>query len=251
MSSPARGDAYRRDGFVLAQGLFSRAEVEVLRREGVDVIDRLAKRHDTDGAWRTAGDTPSTKLHHCHDLQLHSALFSRTLFDERLTSTFAELMGTPNVQLHHNKFFIKPRSVGSRFPLHQDWPFFPHAHDSLMAAIVHLDDAPVEKGPVHVVPGSHRDGRRDHDGEPHWHLIEEPATPPLTIEAAAGDVLFFHCHTVHGSAVNSSDSDRTTWLIQVRDPADTPTVDRHRSPGQGTMLAGVNDVRPPAPSSFT
>ena len=33
---------------------------------------------------------------------------------------------------------------------------------------------------------------------------------------------------------------RTTLLVQMRDPSDHPLKDVHRSPGQGTMLRGVN-----------
>lgn len=256
--TPSAIDRYHRDGFFLAKGLFSQEEMEVARNEAHDVIAGLAKRYDVEGTWTTANagtgagaTTAPVTLSHCHDLQLHAATFARLLFDERLTSMFAGLMGTENVQLHHNKLFVKPPETGSPFPLHQDWPFFPHRDDSLMAAIVHLSDAPETRGCVQVVPGSNRQGRRAHQGERHWYLddaaLTEAAQP---IPAEAGDVLFFSCLTVHGSGVNRSEDARTTWLIQVRDAADVPTLDRHRSPGQGTMLRGRNASNPPPPSPF-
>lgn len=246
-------EAYRRDGYAVVRGLFSADEAATMRAEGHATVARLAERYDVDGTWSTARDPAgnATALSHCHDMQLHAAAFAQRLFDPRLTAAFAATMDTPNVQLHHNKLFIKPPENGSPFPLHQDWPFFPHANDSLVAAIVHLDDAPEEKGCLRVVPGSHRSGRQDHIGEPHWNLaatnLDDEA---ITLPAAAGDVLFFSCLTIHGSGVNVSSEPRTTWLVQVRDPADSPTVDRHRSPGQGTMLAGINAANPAPPSSF-
>jgi hypothetical protein len=48
---------------------------------------------------------------------------------------------------------------------------------------------------------------------------------------------------IHGSGLNVSDESRTTLLVQMRDPEDKPTVDRHLSRGQGMMLAGVNPMR--------
>lgn len=250
---------YRRFGYYLARGLFTRAEAQTLRDEGHAIVDRLRMQHDVHGAWQTSrtGEPNGTQadqgvLHHCHDVQLHSGLFTQMLCDDRLGSAFATLMGTENVQLHHNKLFIKAPERGAPFPLHQDWPFFPHRNETPVAAIVHLDEATEAKGCVHVVPRSHRRGRIAHTGDKQFYLedgaVDMAHTVPVPAEA--GDVLFFSYLTVHGSGVNTSDEARTTWLIQVRDPADSPTEDRHRSPGQGTMLRGANAANPPPPTSL-
>lgn len=246
-------DAYRSDGFVLVREMFTADEAASLRDAGHAIIKRLGERHDVEATWEVAGAKPEaapTSLHHCHDVQFHSALFSRYLTDPRLAHAAATLMGTPNVQLHHNKLFIKPPAHGSPFPLHQDWPFFPHEHDSLVAVIIHLDEASEEKGCLRVLPGSHQKGRLDHVGKKQWHLPvdEYPVASARPLPAKAGDVLFFSCLTVHGSGPNTSGDARTTWLVQLRDAADTPTVDRHRSPGQGTMLSGDNVSHAPPPS---
>ena len=89
--------------------------------------------------------------------------------------------------------FIKPPEKGSPFPMHQDAPFFPHVNHSMIAAIVHFDDAPLEKGCLRVVPGSHKLGMLPHIGEGAWHLSpdEYPVTDALPLEAKAGDAVFF------------------------------------------------------------
>lgn len=249
-------DRFIEDGVVLVPGLFERAAVERLRSDGHDVLDRLRRRGGTNGAWSTvdvAGvPTGQAELRHCHDLQLHSAAFSRALLDARFVGAMAQLLASPDVQLHHNKLFVKPPRQGAPFPMHQDWPFFPHEADSPMAAIVHLDDATVDNGCVHVVPGSHRSGRQHHVGERDWYLSDNESwrLQSHPFEAHAGDVLFFNYLSVHGSGPNRTSQERTTWLVQVRDANDRPTVDRHRSPGQGTMLTGVNTMHPPPPTSF-
>lgn len=237
---------------MVRRGLFDRAEMEALRAEGHALLERLAASHAVDATWassRALEGARDAALLHCHDVQFHSAAFTRLLLDRRLVSTFVELMG-PNVQLHHSKLFIKPPRHGSPFPLHQDYPYFPHARHSVLAAIVHLDDAPLEKGCVRVVAGSHAEGPRPHrtDGGFHLPLESHPLEEAVPIEAEAGDVLFFSYLTVHGSGINRGAEARTTCLIQVRDPLDEPTTDQHRSRGQGMMLAGVNP-RGPGPAS--
>src|SRR5262249_34704295 len=153
------------------RGVFDGDEVATFQAE----IDALFQRAEnagrkTEATWRGAwcegagigtATAVQTRVDSIHNLQNHSAVFTRMLVDPRLVDRVAALIG-PNVQLHHTKLHNKPPSVGSPFPMHQDYPFFPHGGDSMMAAIVHVDDATVENGCLCVVPGSHKLGPLEH-----------------------------------------------------------------------------------------
>ncbi len=237
---------YNDNGYLLVKGLFSRAEAAALRTECHALAERLGAQHDIEATWNSAKEvtTKKTQLLHCHDVQFYSAAFSKMIVDERLTGVAADVIGSPNVQLHHTKMFIKPPEKGSPFPMHQDHPFFPHERHSMIAAICHFDDAPVEKGCVCVVPGSHKHGPLQHVEEGSWHLPSEqyPLSSAIPCPAEAGDVLFFSYLTIHGSGINESKEARTTVLIQMRDPLDKPSIEKHISRGQGLMLRGIDPL---------
>lgn len=251
MSGLLDTDFYREQGYVLARGVFSRDEVATFQQE----IDELFARAEEagrateatwGGAWREAAGVGTatavaTRVDSIHNVQNHSAVFTRMIVDPRLVDRAAELIG-PNVQLHHTKLHNKPPAVGSPFPMHQDYPYFPHSRDSVIAAMVHMDDARVENGCMCVVPGSHKLGPIEHrnDGNFYLPLDEWPLERAVTVEADAGDVLFLTYQTVHGSYVNRSEGPRRIVLVQMRDPLDQPLTEQHRSPGQGTMLRGIN-----------
>jgi len=247
-------EQYREEGYLVVRGLLDPEEAAALRKECHDIADRLGRTRNLDATWgaaRTAVASPvETKILHCHDVQFYSAAFTKLICDPRFTDVAAALMGTENVQLHHTKMFIKPPEKGSPFPMHQDAPFFPHDKHSMMAAIFHFDDAPLEKGCVRVVPGSHKLGLLDHLPDGGWHLPVDqyPIEDAVPIPAKAGDVLFFSYLTIHGSGINVSNEARTTVLVQYRDPEDPPTIKTHESRGQGTMLRGV-DPTAGAPAS--
>ena len=236
--------SYADNGYVLVKGLFDKDEAAAYREESHALIKRLNR--DADPTWASARELTmgnQTELKHCHDVQFYSAAFGKLLVDPRFTDVAAAVMGTPNVQLHHTKLFIKPPEKGSPFPLHQDHPFFPHAKHSMGAAIIHFDDAPLAKGCVRVVPGSHKNGPLEHASEGSFHLpfSEWPLEKSVPCEAEAGDVLFFTYLTVHGSGINTTQEARTTLLVQYRDPADPPLTDQHTgSLGQGMILRGVD-----------
>ena len=230
---------YEQNGYVHVQGMITREEAAAYRAE----LHALAARQGSNDATWTSVKGTGTTITHSHDVQFRSAAITRLLTDPRLTGIAQDIIG-PNVQLHHNKMFIKPPERGSPFPMHQDYPYFPHERDSMIAVIIHFDDAPVEKGCLRVVPGSHKLGPLPAIGQDH-HLSEDeyPIEGSLAVPAKAGDAIFMSYLLVHGSGVNVSDEPRTTLLIQMRDPEDRPRSEGHQSRGQGMMLAGVDPSR--------
>lgn len=236
---PAIADQYLTDGFVLVKGVLSRDEAASVSAELHSVLDRLQR--GGGASWPSAMKVAMgpTTLRALHDVHTHSELFAGLLVDPRITGPMAAVLGTPNVQLHHNKAFVKPPGNGAPFPLHQDHPFFPHRDHRVGAAILHLDDATTEKGCLRLVPGSQLLGPLEHVDDGGYNLPDQDIPGVVSVPAEAGDLLLFSYLTIHGSGVNLSTEDRTTWLIQYRDPTDRPLTDAHTwSAGQGMMLAG-------------
>lgn len=241
--SPEQRIFYQDNGYVHVRGLLTPDEAAAYRAELHAVAARMG---DNDATWASVKGQ-GTRITHCHDVHFRSAAVTRLLVDPRITGIAQDIIG-PNVQLHHNKMFIKPPEKGSPFPMHQDHAYFPHEKDSMIAAIIHLDDAPEEKGCLRVYPGSHKLGPLDATGDDH--ALDPHAFPiagATPVAAAAGDAIFFSYLLVHGSGVNVSNEPRTTLLVQMRDPEDTPLKEGHASRGQGMMLAGAD----PSQKSFT
>ncbi|MFI5385169.1 MAG: phytanoyl-CoA dioxygenase family protein [Fimbriimonadales bacterium] len=254
--SPNQIEFFNDNGYLLVKGVLSKKEAVMLREECHGLTDRLRHSHDTDATWDGARAMVAerTVIHHCHNVQFYSGALAALLTDPRFTDIAADLIG-PNVQLHHNKMFIKPPEKGSPFPMHQDYPYFPHDKDTMTAAVFHFDDAPVEKGCLRVVAGSHKLGPLQHEGSYHLPLDRFPLDGDFQVngpnsklqilssklvESEAGDVLFFNYLTIHGSGVNTSSEARTTLLVQFRDPEDKPLDGQHKSRGQGMILRGID-----------
>jgi ectoine hydroxylase-related dioxygenase (phytanoyl-CoA dioxygenase family) len=238
---------YHDNGYLMVRGLLPLDEARQLREESHALIGRLqAAKRGLEATWGSAREMAGvkTELLHRHNVEFFSSRFLKLLVDERFTEPAAGIVG-PNVQLHHTKLFIKPPEKGSPFPMHQDQPFFPHRNHSMIAAIFHFDDAPLEKGCLRVVPGSHLGGPLQHEEAGGWHLPfdDYPLESSVPLPAEAGDVLFFSYLTIHGSGVNTSDEARTTLLVQMRDAADAQIGEGSGERGEGLMLRGVAAVR--------
>ncbi|ANE48352.1 phytanoyl-CoA dioxygenase [Paenibacillus swuensis] len=235
---------YKENGYLLVRGVFNPQEVEEMR-EAVDaIIQRAAQtKLDSNDAWQ--GDfLPKEELKKLvlkgfHDVHYHDAAFTRAIVHPNMKAVLTRIIG-PNVQLHHSKMLVKPPENGAAFPMHQDYPYFPHENHSMLAASVHLDRADEENGCLRVIPGSHRQGELPHVGSYYLNHKEYPITDGIPCVAEAGDVLFFNYLTIHGSESNKSSRTRRNILFQCRDASDYPTVNTHFDWGMGLMIAGHN-----------
>lgn len=237
------------NGYLHVPQVLTQEEARDYREEAHALIRRLAETRGGEdylnAAWgssRALSDIP-TRLLHCHNVQFHSGAFTRLICDPRLTDRIADLIG-PNVQLHHTKLFIKPPEQGAPFPLHQDYPYFPHTKHTMLAAIFFFEDTPVERDCLCVVPKSQKLGPLPHLPEGGWHLpiAQYPLDSAVPIPVQIGDVVIFNYLTIHGSGINRTTEPRTTLLVQMRDPTDFPLEAVHLSCGPGTMLCGIDPI---------
>ncbi|MDQ6419124.1 phytanoyl-CoA dioxygenase family protein [Paenibacillus sp. LHD-117] len=235
---------YKENGYLLVREVFNQNEVEEMRQAVEKIIQRAARaKADHNHAWQ--GDyLPPEQLKKLvlkgfHDVQYHDAAFMRAVIHPRMTAVLNGIIG-PNVQLHHSKMLVKPPANGAAFPMHQDYPYFPHRDHSMLAASVHLDDADTENGCLCVIPGSHKQGSLPHVGMHYLNHKEYPISSGTPCPAKAGDVLFFNYLTIHGSDVNKSERTRRNVLFQYRDASDLPTSDVHFDWGMGLMVSGEN-----------
>src|SRR5947208_3435670 len=83
-----------------------------------------------------------------------------------------------------------------------------------VGALSYAVDTTLKNGALHVVPGSHKWGVMKHvDTSSHLGLDPKEWTfdKAVRIDGAAGDAIFFHVKTIHGSPENHSDKPRPVF----------------------------------------
>ena len=138
----------------------------------------------------------------------------------KLLSVLTRLLG-PNIRLHGSKLNTKDPHYGSPVEWHQDWAFYPHTNDDLLAVGVMLDDMELENGPLMVLPGTHKGPIYSHHAEGRFCGAMDPDAVPLdfskavTLTGKAGSASFHHVRLVHGSAQNTSNRPRQLLLYEA------------------------------------
>ena len=156
-----------------------------------------------------------------------SACFLQSALDAKTLDIVEAILG-PNIETFgHGQSLVKEPVGGHPKHLHQDAAYFEHKYEGPVAILNYVIDTTLENGALYVVPGTHKAGNIKHiDTFSHLGLDEDewPWEAGLPIEGKAGDAIFFHVQTVHGSKSNFSDTPRPVFINRYRRPDDYVTI---------------------------
>lgn len=215
--------SYRRDGYLLIENVLSATELDTLHR----VVDGLveasrsvtAHNHVYDLEPSHAPEAPRVRrIKEPHNV--HPA-FREIAFSEKIADILTPLIGTTSgIRYQTGKLNMKSAGYGAAVEWHQDWAFYPHTNDDLLAIGLYLDDCGPDNGPLMVIPGSHTWPISDHHVDGVFCGAIDPTTAGIDFSQAvaltgkAGSMTVHHVRLVHGSALNTSSRPRRLLLFQ-------------------------------------
>ncbi|MCC7281611.1 MAG: phytanoyl-CoA dioxygenase family protein [Acetobacteraceae bacterium] len=223
MTSQATIDAYNRDGFVIVPDVLGKAELAELRAVIAEIVAGAASIETHNDVYdlepgHTRAEPKVRRIKTPHKVH---PLFDRLVRSEKVVGICKALVGR-DVRLHGSKLNMKSAKYGSPVEWHQDWAFYPHTNDDILAIGVLLDDTSLENGPLLCTPGTHKGPVwSHHDDEGFFCGSIDPKEIMAEIKAAlpcvgpAGAMSFHHVRTLHGSAQNVSDRPRNLLLYEV------------------------------------
>ena len=148
----------------------------------------------------------------------------------------------PNILLWNSTYIIKEPRNPSHVSWHQDLTYWGLSGDDQVSVWLALSPANEANGCMRLVPGSHREGRRDHRiADSKTNLLFQGQTVEGVDESQAvycpllpGEASFHHGWTVHSSPPNRSDERRiglnvqylATHICQTKHDRDTAIVVR-------------------------
>ncbi len=146
--------------------------------------------------------------------------FWEVLRGSGMTEVLHDLLG-PDTTLLTSKLNTKAPGGGAAVEWHQDWMFYPHTNDDLLAFGLMLEDVDEANGPLMVVPGTHRGPLLDHTANGMFAGAIDPEDPLfdreriVTLTGKAGDMTVHHARLLHGSAPNVSDRPRFILFYEI------------------------------------
>lgn len=247
--SPTEAAQLDRDGFVLRENVFSKAECAEMARECEAMVDALmqAKQNVKTGRKHLVGSYMFQRDHE-FDTMVKWEPFAPDLvqgvepfghfwqplkdwgLDPRLVDPCKAITQADDLILFTEKLNLKRAKQGGAIILHQDYPYWEThapAASRVSTAMIFLDDSDTHNGTLEVAPGTHKRGKWPQRTEADaFGALEMDTTQfdmstlqPLNVKAGA--VVFFGAFLVHRSLPNTSGDDRRALLYSYQ-PAGYP-----------------------------
>lgn len=220
--SPDQIDAYREQGYLVLENQIPqewlariRAEIARFEDEARGMTDSNDRLDLEDSHSPAAPRLRRIKLPH-----MISDVVRDLMTSDHILAPARDLTG-PDLRLHTTKLNMKSAGYGAAVEWHQDYAFYPHTNDDILAIGVLIDDMAPENGPLMVYPGSHKGPVFDHHVDGVFAGAMLPQDNGLKPEDAvaltgpAGSISIHHGRIVHGSALNTSDHARRILFYEM------------------------------------
>src|ERR1700759_5014165 len=216
-------EAYRRDGVIVVPEVLDGATLARVRQVIAEVVAGAAEvtEHNEVYDLEPGHTRENPRVRRIKTPHKVHPIFNEIVRSPVVLDILTKLLG-PGLRLHGSKLNMKSARYGSPVEWHQDWAFYPHPNDDVLAIGVLLDDCDLANGPMLVTPGTHTGEIWNHHGEDGCFAgLIDPDTVKTEIEHAvpcmgrAGSMSFHHVRALHGSAMNTSDRSRNLLLYEV------------------------------------
>ena len=215
--------AYKRDGVIVIPDVLGAATLAEVRKVIAELVAESAKTLEHTDVYdlEPGHSAENPKVRRIKAPQKVHPIFDEIVRSAAVLDILTKLIG-PALRLHGSKLNMKSAHYGSPVEWHQDWAFYPHTNDDILAIGVLLDDTDLSNGPMLVSPGTHTGEVWNHHGEDGCFAgLIDPDIIKSEIERAvpcmgrAGSMSFHHVRALHGSALNTSDRSRNLLLYEV------------------------------------
>ena len=249
---------YHRDGYIAIENVFSPAEVSAakdgIRQLIIDGNPDIIRFEEAGENKQLSPDERAAYVRKCMGFVAHEPRLAALANHTTLLGVVRKLVGS-DVALMQDMALLKPPLVGREKPWHQDSAYFEYGPAKLIVGTwTALDEATVENGCMHVIPGSHLQGGKAHYKDRDCQLPDEiiDVEHDVCVPLKPGGVLFFSALVHHGTPPNRSEKPRKAVQLHYRS-VDTKRLTAeefeqmfhdNRGVAGCTGRLGVNTLRP-------
>jgi len=235
---------YNDQGYLLVEDVIS----ENQHKEMLALIDgffeksKMIRENDNIFDLEDGHSSDNPRLKRIKQPHQHSQFFWDIIKESKIEEILRDLLGD-NVSLKTSKLNTKAPGGGAAVEWHQDWAFYPHTNDNVLALGLMLNDVDIDNGPLMVIPESHKGPVLSHFNNGVFCGAIDPddsdfdMSKAVTLTGKARSMTIHHARTLHGSSPNNSNRDRLVLFYECNSADAWPLV------GAGAYMKSTNPVQ--------
>ncbi len=235
---------YNEQGYLLVEDVIS----ENQHKEMLALVDgffeksKMIRENDNIFDLEDGHSSDNPRLKRIKQPHQHSQFFWDIIKESKIEEILKDLLGD-NVSLKTSKLNTKAPGGGAAVEWHQDWAFYPHTNDNVLALGLMLNDVDIDNGPLMVIPESHKGPVLSHFNNGVFCGAIDPddsdfdMSKAVTLTGKARSMTIHHARTLHGSSPNNSNRDRLVLFYECNSADAWPLV------GAGAYMKSTNPVQ--------
>ena len=235
---------YNDQGYLLVEDVIS----ENQHKEMLALVDgffeksKMIRENDNIFDLEDGHSSDNPRLKRIKQPHQHSQFFWDIIKESKIEEILRDLLGD-NVSLKTSKLNTKAPGGGAAVEWHQDWAFYPHTNDNVLALGLMLNDVDIDNGPLMVIPESHKGPVLSHFNNGVFCGAIDPddsdfdMCKAVTLTGKARSMTIHHARTLHGSSPNNSNRDRLVLFYECNSADAWPLV------GAGAYMKSTNPVQ--------
>jgi ectoine hydroxylase-related dioxygenase (phytanoyl-CoA dioxygenase family) len=210
---------YNEDGYIIIDNVIDEDFLDKVKSATRRIVDKACLIDESNDQYDLAENHSKNipNVRRIKQPQNFDNTFKELLFYPKVIDKVISLLGK-NFRLHNGKMNLKSPSAGDLVDWHQDWAFYPHSNDDVLAVGIMLDDMTLENGTVLFIPGSHKGKVYNHHYKGYFAGaidIEKDnidTSKAVEVTGRAGSITIHHARLLHASKPNNSSTMRRFLL---------------------------------------
>jgi len=169
----------------------------------------------------SSSNTTVRRLRQVYDRE---AIFKTWMTNKEIRPILEQLLNDKPVLVlaHHNSVMTKQSQISSRTSWHQDFRYWNYDNDNLVSVWLSLDDETLQNGLLEFIPKSHTMQFSKEQFDDKSNFLDNDENNKKLIKTAVhnnlkkGDVVLFHCKTLHHANKNNTDKTKISFVYTVR-----------------------------------
>lgn len=222
-------EQFKKDGFILLKNFASADLCDTILEKAKEHLYKKQAPIESEQEYMRRSDSTIT-VRRLRQVYEREEIFQEWMTHEKIRPILAQLLGdTPVLTLaHHNSIMTKMPSESTRTFWHQDRRYWHYENDNLVSVWLSTEDEFLENGLLEFIPASHKIKFDKSSFDEDSNFIEDNIYNQDLIKTKVhqnlhkGDVVLFHCKTLHHANKNQTSSPKISFVYTVRGENNKP-----------------------------